>query len=106
MQLKATKVEEFSDSVAPGVVIRLDPGQGAKAERDSTVKVIVSKGPELVKVPDVNGKTIDQAVAAIEAAGLTAGDVQGRAGGTPFATDPPAGQSVRKGTTVDIFVRR
>lgn len=106
VQLKATKVEEFSDTVAAGKVIRLDPGQGAPAERDSAVKVIVSKGPDTVKVPDVNGKTVDEAVAALEAAGLTAGDVQGRAGGRAFATDPPAGQSVRRGTTVDIFVRR
>jgi serine/threonine-protein kinase len=106
VQLKATKVDEFSDTIEAGKVIRLEPGQGQKAERDSAVKVIVSKGPDMVKVPDVSGKTVDQAVAAIEAQGLKAGDIHGQAGGKPFATDPPAGQSVRRGTTVDIFVRR
>jgi serine/threonine-protein kinase len=105
VQLKAQKVEEFSETVAAGQVIRLDPGEGASAPRDSTVKVIVSKGPDLVKVPSVNGKSGDEAAAALRAAGLEPGDIHGKAGGKAFDTDPPAGTAVKRGTTVDVFVR-
>ncbi|MDQ2649387.1 MAG: protein kinase [Actinomycetota bacterium] len=105
VQLKAQKVEEFSETVPAGQVLRLDPGEGAQAKRDSTVKVIVSKGPDLVKVPSVNGKSADEAAAIIRGAGLVPGEVHGRAGGKAFDTDPAVGTSVKRGTTVDVFVR-
>jgi serine/threonine-protein kinase len=104
--LKATKVEEFSDTVEAGKVLRLDPGEGAQAARDSAVKVIVSKGPDLVAVPSVKGKDIAGAVAALKAAGLESGDLFGPAQGKPFETDPPAGTAVKRGTKVDIYLRR
>jgi len=106
VQLKAKKVEEFSDDVEKGKVIRTEPGEGQQAPRDSEVAVVVSKGPDIVKVPNVNGKSLDQAVAAIEGAGLTVGDAFGPANGKPFATSPPAGSEVKRGTTVDIYLKR
>ena len=106
VQLQAKKVEEFSDDVEKGVVIALRPGPGEPVARDGTVEVVVSRGPDLVKVPDVKGKTLQEAVAAIEAAGLTVGDAFGPANGRPFETDPPIGTQVRRGTTVDIYLRR
>ena len=66
MQLKAKKVDEFSDDVEKGKVIGLRPAEGT-APRDSEVEVLVSKGPDLVEVPPVQGKSLDEAVAAIEA---------------------------------------
>jgi serine/threonine-protein kinase len=74
--------------------------------RDTEVEVVVSKGPDLVKVPDVKGKSLDEAVAVIEAAGLVVGDAFGPANGDPFLTDPPAGTEVKRGATVDIYLRR
>jgi serine/threonine protein kinase/beta-lactam-binding protein with PASTA domain len=105
VQLKPKKVEEFSDDVEKGKVIGLRPGEGT-APRDSEVEVVVSKGPDVVEVPSVRGKSLDEAVAAIEAAGLVVGDVFGSAAGDPFATDPAEGTKVRRGATVDIFLRR
>jgi beta-lactam-binding protein with PASTA domain/serine/threonine protein kinase len=106
VQLKAKKAEEFSDDVEKGRVIRTDPGEGATAARDSEVTVVVSKGPDIVKVPDVSGKSLEQAVAAIEGAGLVVGDAHGPANGKPFATSPRAGTEVRRGTAVDIYLER
>ena len=51
----------------------------------------VSKGPDLVKVPKVKGLTLQQAIAKLEADGLTVGDVFGPAKGQPFTTSPDAG---------------
>jgi serine/threonine-protein kinase len=105
VQLVAQKVEVFDDTAPVGKVVGTDPGAGAAVPRDSTVKVKVSKGPDLVKVPVVRGLTMDQAIAAIEGAGLTVGDVFGPAKGKPFATQPEAGTSVKRGTKVDIYLK-
>lgn len=104
-QLVPVKVEEFSDTVAVGMVITLRPGEGQQAARDSKVTVAVSKGPDLVAVPSVRGMSLDGAVAALEASGLKAGNVFGPANGKPFDTDPPAGTMVKRGASVDIYLR-
>ncbi len=106
LQLVPVKVEEFSDTVQSGVVIELRPGEGQQAPRDSEVKIVVSKGPDLVAVPSVKGTDLKGAVARLEAAGLSAGDVFGPANGKPFDTDPQQGTKVKRGTKVDIYLRR
>jgi serine/threonine-protein kinase len=107
VKLVPVRVEDFSDTVEKGKVIGLRPGEGEKAPRDSNVEVVISKGPDLVAVPRVSGaSSLDAAVALIEKAGLQAGDVFGPANGKPFDTDPKAGTQVKRGTTVDIYLRR
>jgi serine/threonine-protein kinase len=105
VQLKASKVEEFSDTVEKGKVVGLRPGEGKQVERGGTVEVVVSKGPDVVSVPPVEGLSLEQAVARLEAAGLTVGEVRGPAKGKPFVTDPAAGTQVKRGTTVHIYLR-
>jgi serine/threonine-protein kinase len=105
VQLVPERAEDFSDDVEEGRVIELRPGSGT-APRDSVVEVVVSKGPDLVAAPSVNGKTLDEAVATLESAGFVVGDAFGPAKGTPFETDPPTGTKVKRGATVDIYLRR
>jgi eukaryotic-like serine/threonine-protein kinase len=103
-RLVPVKREEFSDSVAVGVVIGTDPAAGQAAPRDSEVPILVSKGPELIAVPSVVGKTVEAASQALEAAGLTA-DVQNFGSGRPVrAQDPPAGTMVKRGAKVTLFL--
>ncbi len=106
VQLGTERVDVFSDTVETGIVVAVDPSQGTEVARDSVVRVQVSKGPDLVAVPDVAGKTLDQANAALEAAGLVPGGVFGPAQGQPDSTDPAAGTMVERGSTVDIYLRR
>ena len=47
--------EEYSDTVAEGDVISMDPPAGTTVYRGDTVTLVVSKGPELVEVPSVRG---------------------------------------------------
>jgi len=68
------------------------------------VAMMVSKGPDVVQIPDVRGFSLDNAVAAIRAAGLVAGDVSGRAGKKVLNTDPRVGTTVVRGTKVDIIL--
>jgi serine/threonine-protein kinase len=105
VQLVPKKVEVFDDTAPAGKVVGTSPAAGASVPRDGTVEVRVSKGPDLVKVPAVKGLTLQQAISALEGAGLTVGDVFGPAKGQPFTTQPEAGTSVKRGTTVDIYLK-
>jgi serine/threonine-protein kinase len=106
VNLDAEVVSRFDDEVDSGVVIGSEPGGGASVARGTTVTVVVSKGRDLVTVPDILGKTLDQVNKALEDAGLRVGDVAGNGKGKPFATDPDAGSKVERNTAVDIFLRR
>lgn len=107
VQLGAEKAEEFSDDVESGVVIRISEAPGTSVARDSTVTVVVSKGPDVVPVPDMEGMTLDEAEAALEAAGLALGEFVGGGGNrTVVASDPPAGESVPRGSEVNLLLGR
>ena len=107
VQLVAEKKEEFSDEVEEGVVIRVSDAPGTELPRDSTVTVVVSKGPDVVPVPEMNGMTLDEAEAALEAAGLVLGEFVGGGGNrTVVASDPAAGESVPRGSEVNLLLGR
>src|SRR5262245_33917498 len=100
----AVRREDYSDTVEAGKIIGTDPAAGVLAPRDSEVGVIVSLGPPLVQVPDLRGKTVEDASDALKAAGLVA-DVQNFSRGAPVrAQDPPGGTTVRRGTKVTLFL--
>ena len=61
--------EVFSEDVEAGRVVAQEPA-GGQAPEGSTVALQVSKGPELVTVPDVTGRPRGEAVRALEALGL------------------------------------
>ena len=103
-RFKATERDDFSDSVAAGTVIGTDPAANQPAPRDSTVTVIVSKGPQIVTVPAIVGQTVEQASAMLSAVGLTP-DVQNYGPGKKVrASDPLPGAQVPKGSKVTLFL--
>jgi len=104
VQLKAKQVEVFSDDVPAGQVVSTDPPAGTSVPRDGVVTVNVSKGPDLVVVPSVQHKKLDDAIAILENAGLNAGQVYGPAKGRPISTNPPEGSQVKRGSAVDIYL--
>ncbi|MGV9189539.1 Stk1 family PASTA domain-containing Ser/Thr kinase [Arcanobacterium canis] len=99
--------EEFSDSVDQGTVISQKPNSGTGYKSDS-IKLVVSKGPELIEVPSVFGRQKDTAIKKLEEAGFTvkveADALWGEVFGTVRAQTPAAGQKAKKGSTVTINV--
>ena len=95
--------EEFSDSIVAGNVISLDPGVGKTAPKGSTVKLVVSKGPPLVEVPDVAGLSVDDATTKLEGAGFVVSDVKGNPKRKIDHTDPAAGTKIKPGSKVTLF---
>jgi serine/threonine-protein kinase len=68
------------------------------------VSVIVSKGPELVAVPNVVGLTVEAASAKLAEFGLTP-DVQDYGPGKKVRAQDPGGTTlVKKGSKVTLFL--
>lgn len=100
-------VERYDLKVDKGGLIGLEPGSGTSVARGTDVNVVVSKGL-LVAVPSLKGvHTVREAVDKLESVGLVANSLtgSGRLSGKPIAFDPPEGQLVAKGSSVDIVVR-
>ncbi|MBM7502915.1 Stk1 family PASTA domain-containing Ser/Thr kinase [Agromyces aurantiacus] len=109
LTLPATRLDESSDTVAAGEVIRTEPAAGEIVDTGTPVKVYVSSGREAVTVPNVVNKSIDDAKADVQAAGLTAGTETREnsptvAEGVVLATDPEGGASIEAGGTVNFRI--
>lgn len=61
--------EDYSDTIAAGQVISLIP-QSEPLGKNGTVNLVVSKGPNIVTVPNMIGQTVLAAKAALESLGL------------------------------------
>jgi serine/threonine-protein kinase len=68
--LKISEItEDYSDSIAAGQVIAIVP-QTQPLEKNGTVNLVVSKGPNIVQVPNMVGQTVLAAKSALESLGL------------------------------------
>jgi serine/threonine-protein kinase len=93
-----------SADVDTGEVMATDPAPGGEPiAYGSTVTIVVSIGVPIVAVPDVTGKTQDEAVAALEAVGLKV-DVTSFFGSRVRSQTPAAGEQVEQGSVVKILV--
>ncbi len=101
--LSPTVTEQFSDDVEQGVVIDQDPRDGTLFRGDE-VKLVVSKGPELITVPDVRGQPSAQAQQALEAAGFKVEVRNVLPGNDTVVVQTPSGGEQKRGSTVVIYV--
>ncbi|WP_405832096.1 Stk1 family PASTA domain-containing Ser/Thr kinase [Streptomyces sp. NBC_01176] len=91
-----------------GQVARQSPDAGSEAATGDTVTLTVSKGPEMVRVPDVVGDSVDDATNTLEDAGFQVDEDRGLLG---LFGDHVKGQSVDggktapKGSTITIEIR-
>jgi serine/threonine-protein kinase len=69
----AQKGTEANDRVEKGLIVRQDPAAGSKIRVTRVVQVFTSSGSGTVSVPDLAGKTLDEALTLLQAAGLTKG---------------------------------
>lgn len=86
-------------------VVRLEPPPGTEVAADSIITVVVSTGPEQVRVPDMATLGVGDAVGVLEEAGLCLGEVEGPLDSEILASNPPADTVVDFGSCVDLFTR-
>jgi beta-lactam-binding protein with PASTA domain len=101
---EAARSDDFNDTVPVDRVIGTDPTGGKKAPEGSAITVHVSKGPDLVVIPDFKGKTITESTDLSAAAGveIQASGVIGK-GRRVRAQAPEPGGKAKRGTVVTIF---
>jgi len=64
---------ESNDRWAKGLIVRQDPAAGSKIRVTKVVRVVTSSGSEQVTVPDLAGKSLDEALTMLQAGGLAKG---------------------------------
>lgn len=105
------EVSEEESSEPAGQVIRQSPSAGTRLVPGSRVAIVVSKGTEEARVPNVIGKQRRQAVEALRAAGLTPRVVEEETDvpnqvGRVIDQFPPPGSTAEPGTAVTVTVGR
>ena len=101
-------VDIFSDE-REGTVIAQDPKGGTSIVEGSDVRLNVSKGPQQVGLPNVIGRSFDDAAAALREAGFTPirRDVEAQEPeGTVIGMSPGAGSLAPPGTRVTLNVSK
>jgi len=103
---------DYSDKVPAGSVIVQDPAGKASVPKFSTIKLVISKGPPTVTIPDITqGSDADQAVSALKALGLDVHVVKKHKGLFDFSSyvvdsvSPGPGTVVPKGSSVTLVVK-
>jgi beta-lactam-binding protein with PASTA domain/tRNA A-37 threonylcarbamoyl transferase component Bud32 len=108
--LKAGQREENSDTVAKGRVISATPPEGEKVDKGSQVTLVVSSGKAQVAVPDVTGKTFDEASSTLQAAGFkvtrTDKESTDKDPGTVLSQNPKGGTQVDSGSAIALTVAK
>lgn len=100
---------EYSSTVEEGYVISQSPSSGVQRSRNTTIRIVVSKGASQVRVPDLRAYTESEARRQLANMGLKLGSVS-----TEYDPDVPEGQvisqsisaghKVNKGTAVGIVI--
>ncbi|MEU9729970.1 Stk1 family PASTA domain-containing Ser/Thr kinase [Streptomyces sp. NPDC048002] len=101
----------FSDTVERGRVISTDPEAGSRIRHNDAVNLVISKGPQVVTVPDLEGYRLDKAKDELSEAGLEPGMVTREfsdsvARGSVISTTPEAGTERRSGSAVALVVSK
>ncbi|MGC0311569.1 Stk1 family PASTA domain-containing Ser/Thr kinase [Kitasatospora acidiphila] len=109
--LRGSFSQAYSETVPAGQAISSDPGVGQKIRKSDAVKVVISKGPERISVPDVTGKPLDQAKQALTQARLTPGSTTEDYSptvpqGSVISTTPAAGQQLAVNAAVSLLVSK
>jgi beta-lactam-binding protein with PASTA domain len=105
--LKVDPKKRVTDKEDPGTVVDQDPAGNERVDRGTTVTIWVAKAPTTVEVPDLVGKTVDEARGAV-GQDFVLGEPQEQSSDQPegviISQTPLAGEQAEPGTTIEIVV--
>ncbi|HKX19159.1 MAG TPA: PASTA domain-containing protein [bacterium] len=111
-RLNVQVVQQVHNATLPtGSVVSQDPPSGASVKMNRAVGLVTSLGPEMVTVPDMRRRSLEDSRFAVEQARLTLGEIRETyddtvPSGFILAQDPAPGASVARGTPVNVTVSK
>lgn len=110
MDISIDTEESYSDDIEKDRVISTNPSEGTTLRSGDSVTLVISSGPEPVKIPKVSGKTLDEAKEILDEAGLST-EVSYENSDTVevekvIGTSPKEGEEVADGTKVTIVISK
>lgn len=98
-----TTEERFHQTIGEGFALGSEPLGGTRAEIGSSINIVVSKGQELVAVPNISGLAGNVAAQRLRAAGFTVNQVGGPAANRVIQVNPAVGSAQEPGTQITIL---
>lgn len=101
--------EEYSDTAPAGQIIQQEPSADTVLKAGETIRLVVSKGPQMAEMPNIIGFTQDSAVKELEARGLVASCFMvvndgSYASGCVVRTSEEPGTKVEVGTVITMYI--
>ena len=101
--------EEYSDTSPAGQIIQQEPSADTVLKAGETIRLVVSKGPQMAEMPNIIGFTQDGAVKELEARGLVASCFMvvndgSYASGCVVRTSEEPGTKVEVGTVITVYI--
>ena len=101
--------EEYSDTAPAGQIIQQEPSADTVLKAGETIRLVVSKGPQMAEMPNIIGFTQDGAVKELEARGLVASCFMvvndgSYASGCVVRTSEEPGTKVEVGTVITVYI--
>jgi serine/threonine-protein kinase len=99
----------YDDDVPADLVAGTNPGEGHRVGRGAVITLQISRGPEHVEVPDLQGLTQVTALAALRERGLRFGEIKKEyqadvPAGRIYRQNPDAGDEADNGARVEIRI--
>ena len=101
--------EEYSDTAPAGQIIQQEPSADTVLKAGETIRLVVSKGPQMAEMPNIIGFTQDGAVKELEARGLVASCFMvvndgSYASSCVVRTSEEPGTKVEVGTVITVYI--
>ncbi len=101
--------DDFSDMVPSGAIMRQEPGANTVLRRGRTIKIILSKGSQGLRMPDLRGKTKRQAEIDLTVVQMNVGRIVEvrdslQPAGQVISQDPGPGESMPTDGLVHLLV--
>ena len=111
--LSLAEAEErvFSEEIEANHIVNQQPAAGQRVKQSRPLNITVSRGPQLIEIPDFIGNSLREALIDLDNLSLNSGDIQyifrlSEEPGTVINQIPAAGAEVEKGSEITLFVSR
>lgn len=111
LNLNESEERVYSEDIPEDHIVNQQPEAGARVKQSRPLNITVSKGAQLIEIPNLVDNSLREALIKLENLSLSSGDIQyifrlSEEPGTVINQIPAAGAEVESGSEVTLFVSR